>query len=163
MIIADFLQISISLLIVLDVIICLLLLGIILMQRPKQEGLGAAFGSAITDQAFGARTTDILQKGTVYLGTMFFIVSFILSLLIVRQSDQNKSSLGKMEADTPAGEIAAPDASDKPVSNEELMKMLEEAQKAAEETPEKTEEQPASPAEQPVAPKEEETPVSSES
>lgn len=141
MIIADLLQISISLLIVLDVIICLLLLGIILMQRPKQEGLGAAFGSAITDQAFGARTTDVLQKGTVYLGTMFFIVSFILSLLIVRQSDQNKSSLGATE--TPAAEVTTATTDDKPVSNEELIKKLEELQKAAGETPATPEQAPA--------------------
>jgi len=51
------------------------------MQRPKQEGLGAAFGGGMTDQAFGARTTDVLQKGTVYLGVLFFVVTFILSIL----------------------------------------------------------------------------------
>lgn len=59
---ADSLNISIQLLFAVLVIVSLLLLGVVLMQRPKQEGLGAAFGAAITDQAFGARTTDVLKK-----------------------------------------------------------------------------------------------------
>ena len=40
----DWLSISINLLLVIFVIVCLLMTLIILMQRPKQEGLGAAFG-----------------------------------------------------------------------------------------------------------------------
>ena len=74
---ANWLNISINLLLVIHVIVCLLLALVVLMQRPKQEGLGAAFGSGLTDQAFGARTTDVLQKGTVYLGTLFFIITVI--------------------------------------------------------------------------------------
>ncbi|MBR7109749.1 MAG: preprotein translocase subunit SecG, partial [Akkermansia sp.] len=35
-------------------IVCAMLLLLVLMQRPKQEGLGAAFGAQMTDQAFGA-------------------------------------------------------------------------------------------------------------
>ena len=37
------------------VVICLLLALVVLMQRPKQEGLGAAFGAGMTDAAFGAK------------------------------------------------------------------------------------------------------------
>ena len=70
---ADSLNISIQLLFAVLVIVSLLLLGVVLMQRPKQEGLGAAFGAAITDQAFGARTTDVLKKATVYFGTAFMV------------------------------------------------------------------------------------------
>ena len=35
----------ITLLTILEVIVCLLLSLLVLMQRPRQEGLGAAFGS----------------------------------------------------------------------------------------------------------------------
>ena len=62
------------------------------MQRPKQEGLGAAFGGGMTDQAFGARTTDVLQKGTVYLATGLFIVTLILSILVGSASTDEKIS-----------------------------------------------------------------------
>ncbi|MBC8127297.1 MAG: preprotein translocase subunit SecG [Gloeobacteraceae cyanobacterium ES-bin-144] len=78
----DWLNISINLLLVIFVIVCLLMTLLILMQRPKQEGLGAAFGAGVTDQVFGARTTNVLQRGTVYLGSMFFILALILAVLI---------------------------------------------------------------------------------
>ena len=83
----NWLEISINLLLVIHVIICLLLALLVLMQRPKQEGLGAAFGSGLTDQAFGARTTDVLQKGTVYLGTLFFVVTLVLAILIGKRQN----------------------------------------------------------------------------
>jgi len=84
----NWLSISINLLLVVFVIVCLLMALLILMQRPKQEGLGAAFGGGVTDQVFGARTTNVLQKGTVYLGSMFFIISLTLAILISKQSQQ---------------------------------------------------------------------------
>lgn len=82
----DWLSISINLLLVIFVIVCVLMTLIILMQRPKQEGLGAAFGGGVTDQVFGARTTDVLQRGTVYMGSLFFILSLTLAVLIGQQN-----------------------------------------------------------------------------
>ena len=82
----DLLSISINLLLVVFIIVCLLMTLIILMQRPKQEGLGAAFGAGVTDQVFGARTTNVLQRGTVYLGSAFFILSLTLAILIGKQN-----------------------------------------------------------------------------
>ena len=49
-------------------------------------GLGAAFGSGMTDAAWGARTTDFLQKGTVYLGTLFFVFSLVLAILFGKRN-----------------------------------------------------------------------------
>ena len=46
------LNVSIYIVFAILLIVCCLLLLLVLMQRPKQEGLGAAFGSAMTDQAF---------------------------------------------------------------------------------------------------------------
>jgi len=85
----DWLSISINLVLVVFVIVCLLMTLLILMQRPKQEGLGAAFGAGVTDQVFGARTTNVLQRGTVYLGSAFFILSLTLAILIGRQGKKN--------------------------------------------------------------------------
>ena len=90
---ADSLNISIQLLFAVLVIVSLLLLGVVLMQRPKQEGLGAAFGAAITDQAFGARTTDVLKKATVYFGSAFMILCLVLGMLINRQHVKSSESL----------------------------------------------------------------------
>jgi preprotein translocase subunit SecG len=108
----NWLSISIDLLLVVFVIVCLLMTLIILMQRPKQEGLGAAFGGGVTDQVFGARTTNVLQKGTVYLGSLFFILSLTLAVLI---GQQNKAVKTLTKADTApkvekAAEVKAPEA-----------------------------------------------------
>jgi len=80
------LDISINLVVIAHIVVSLLLILVILMQRPKQEGLGAAFGSGMTDAAWGARTTDVLQKGTVYLGTLFFVFSLVLAILKGKQN-----------------------------------------------------------------------------
>ncbi|MFT5109795.1 MAG: preprotein translocase subunit SecG [Pseudoalteromonas tetraodonis] len=80
----------IGLLSVLLGIVSVLIVLIVLMQRPKQEGLGAAFGGGMTDQMFGAQTTNVLQKGTVYLAVMFFVFSLILSVLVAK--NQRESS-----------------------------------------------------------------------
>lgn len=79
---------------------CALLLLVVLMQRPKQEGLGAAFGAQMTDQAFGAQTTDVLKKGTVFFGSFFFILSFALAVLMNRQFQLQKSDLATGDVQT---------------------------------------------------------------
>ncbi|BDS08523.1 hypothetical protein NT6N_35630 [Oceaniferula spumae] len=115
---ANWLNISINLLLVIHVIICLLLALVVLMQRPKQEGLGAAFGSGLTDQAFGARTTDVLQKGTVYLGTLFFVITLVLAILIGKRQnithDMKDDSTDKTEEVSPV-EVPQPLENDAPV------------------------------------------------
>ena len=100
----NWLNISINLLLVIFVIVCLLMTLIILMQRPKQEGLGAAFGGGVTDQVFGARTTNVLQRGTVYLGSLFFILSLALAVLI---GQKNKTFSTVTKADIAAKAEAA--------------------------------------------------------
>ena len=75
-------------------IVCAMLLLLVLMQRPKQEGLGAAFGAQMTDQAFGARTTDVLKKGTIFFGSLFMILCFLLSVLMLNEHhEKNKSTI----------------------------------------------------------------------
>lgn len=108
------LSISINLLLVVFVIICVFMTLIILMQRPKQDGLGAAFGGGVTDQVFGARTTNVLQRGTVYLGSMFFIISLILSILIGAQNRTISAVKKEDLAPKPAAVVAPP----KPLSEQ---------------------------------------------
>ena len=91
------LEITINLLLGLFVLVCLLMSMIILMQRPKNEGLGAAFGSGATDQLFGAQTTNVLQKGTVYLGSLFFVLTITLAVLMTKRDHSGQSFVGKVE------------------------------------------------------------------
>ncbi len=73
------------LLTVVIVVVSILLVLIVLIQRPKQEGLGAAFGGGALDSALGAHTTDVLQKFTTYLGIIFFVSAIGLAMVKTRQ------------------------------------------------------------------------------
>ena len=130
----NWLSISINLLLVIFVIVCLLMSLLILMQRPKQEGLGAAFGGGVTDQVFGARTTNVLQRGTVYLGSLFFILSLALAILI---GQQNKTISTVRPADRAAKiqEAPAPAALAVPVTPKSLSEELPVEIPAPVETP----------------------------
>ncbi|MFT4175150.1 MAG: preprotein translocase subunit SecG [Luteolibacter sp.] len=109
----DWLSITINLVLVVFVIVCLLMTLLILMQRPKQEGLGAAFGAGVTDQVFGARTTNVLQRATVYLGSAFFLLSLLLAILIGLKNRQHTLVTPKTPAHSQA---AAPAEPEKPKS-----------------------------------------------
>ena len=108
----NWLEISINLTLVIFVIVCLLMTLLILMQRPKQEGLGAAFGGGVTDQVFGARTTNVLQKGTVYLGSLFFILSLALAVMI----GQKNKTISMVAPTEPAAKVEEPKAVTAPVA-----------------------------------------------
>lgn len=71
-------------------IICsLLLVLVVLIQRPKSEGLGTAFGGGITDSVFGAQTSDVLTKATVWLGSIFFICTLTLAILYSKKASNS--------------------------------------------------------------------------
>ena len=116
-VVIDWLNISINLLMVLFFIVCLLMILLILMQRPKQEGLGAAFGTNVTDQVFGARTTNVLQRGTVYLATFFFLLSLTLAILIGHRNKQH-SLIAKNAPPVAEEAPAAPPVPEKSISEE---------------------------------------------
>jgi protein translocase, SecG subunit len=76
----------INLLLAIYVLVALLMVLVILMQRPKSEGLGAAFGGGVTENIFGAQTTNVLVKFTAWLAGIFFALTFALSILYAHKS-----------------------------------------------------------------------------
>ena len=82
----------ISLMLVLFVLVALLMVLVILMQRPKSEGLGAAFGGAVTENIFGAQTTNVLVKFTTWLAGIFFALTFGLSVLYAHRGTGGESA-----------------------------------------------------------------------
>ena len=125
---ADSLNISIQLLFAVLVIVSLLLLGVVLMQRPKQEGLGAAFG---------ARTTDVLKKATVYFGTAFMVLCLGLGMLINRQHVKSSESLLSPEMMKAAArqEASIPAKTPEELQQEELRRRAAEAEAASSQAP----------------------------
>ena len=73
------------LLTVIIIAVSVLMVLVVLIQRPKQEGLGAAFGGGALDSALGAHTTDILQKFTTWLGIVFFVSAIGLAMVKTRE------------------------------------------------------------------------------
>jgi preprotein translocase subunit SecG len=83
----------INILLGLYVFIALLMVLVILMQRPKSEGLGAAFGGGVTENIFGAQTTNVLTKITAWLAALFFLLTFVLSILYAHKGNTQTSGL----------------------------------------------------------------------
>jgi len=103
-------SILLNLLLALFVLVALLMVFVILMQRPKSEGLGAAFGGGVTDNLFGAQTTNVLTKATGWLAAAFFLLTFVLSILYARQSNTGSELRRQLEQAAPAADAAMPAA-----------------------------------------------------
>lgn len=113
------LSIFINFLLVIHILVALLLILVVLMQRPKNEGLGAAFGGGMTDNIFGAQTTNVLQTFTRNLGIVFFVLAVTLSVLYAKQSG-TVSDVDRKLMDAPKPEAEAqPSPAPESVSSEE--------------------------------------------
>ena len=98
-------NILINVFLAIDMLVAVLMTLVILMQRPKSEGLGAAFGGGVTENIFGAQTTNVLTKFTGWLAGIFFVLTFALGILYARRSASDSSlhrELMGMPAATPA-------------------------------------------------------------
>lgn len=98
-------QILINFLLAIYVLVALLMILVILMQRPKSEGLGAAFGGGVTENIFGAQTTNVLVKFTGWLAGIFFVLTFALSVLYSHKTSRDtglRNELLKQQTNAPA-------------------------------------------------------------
>ena len=112
-------QLIINFLLAIYVVVALLMLLVILMQRPRSEGLGAAFGGGVTENIFGAQTTNVLVKITAWLAAIFFSLTFVLSVLYAHKATGRDSGLRneliRQQAGTAA--TASPGASAAPATS----------------------------------------------
>jgi preprotein translocase subunit SecG len=112
----------INLMSVFFVLVALIMVLVILMQRPKSEGLGAAFGGGVTENIFGAQTTNVLVKFTTWLAGIFFALTLGLSILYAHRGTGGESAfrreLMKQQA-APATSPAPAAAQPSPVSSPE--------------------------------------------
>jgi preprotein translocase subunit SecG len=99
-------------LLTLHILVCLLMVLVVLMQRPRSEGLGAAFGSGMTENIFGAQTTHVLAKFTTWLGGAFFALTLALAVVYAHLNSR-ESRIQRDLMDRPAP-VATP-ASTAPV------------------------------------------------
>ncbi|MGH7939356.1 MAG: preprotein translocase subunit SecG [Chthoniobacterales bacterium] len=100
--------ILINSLLVFEGIVALLMMLVILMQRPKSEGLGAAFGGGVTENIFGAQTTTVLTKATTWLASIFFIVILALSMLYAHRGTSDSAVRRELMKTSGAQKTASP-------------------------------------------------------
>jgi len=93
---------------VLFVLVAGVMVLVILMQRPKSEGLGAAFGAGVTENIFGAQTTNVLVKFTTWLAGIFFALTFALSVLYAHHSVASSAFRRELMKTQPAQTSPAP-------------------------------------------------------
>ena len=142
-------SILINILLVIHVLVSLLIIQLVLMQRPKNEGLGAAFGGGMTDNLFGAQTTNVLHGATRWLGGMFFGFTLLLSFLYVRQTTASSSLQKSLTAP-----VAPAPATPAPVADAKLIPGTPEPASAPVSVPlTEGETKPDAPAPTPEAPK----------
>src|SRR3954451_13152954 len=94
-------NIAINVILAIDMIVAVLMTLVILMQRPKSEGLGAAFGGGVTENIFGAQTTNVLTKITGWLAAIFFLLCFTLSILYAQKSNSSSNLTERVKKNLP--------------------------------------------------------------
>ncbi len=62
------------------ILVSLFLVMIVLMQKSKDGGMGAALGGGAAEAAFGAETSNVLSRSTIYAAILFFVLAFGLYL-----------------------------------------------------------------------------------
>ena len=107
----------INLCLVLFVLVAALMVLVILMQRPKSEGLGAAFGGGVTENIFGAQTTNVLVKFTTWLTGIFFGLTFALSVLYAHHSVASSAFRRELMKNQPAQQASPAGAQKSPASS----------------------------------------------
>ena len=102
-------HVIITLLGIVEAICGVLLVAIILLQKSRSHGAaaGLAFGAGMGESLFGAQATNVLQKITVVLATVFLVNTTLLAFLGSRRHREGGRSVtdslpsAPIEATTP--------------------------------------------------------------
>jgi preprotein translocase subunit SecG len=90
------------------IIVSIFLVLVVLAQKSKDGGVGAALGGGATEAAFGADTGNVLTNATKYATIVFFVLAFALYLGRIWERKHAGSTGGALPT------IAAPAATPAP-------------------------------------------------
>ena len=112
-------EILIRILMGLEAVVCLLLIGIVLIQRSKGQGVGLSFGGG-AEAVFGAQMGNVLTRATVVLAVIFLLNTTLLAIL--KPTGRSASVAERIETPAPAkaAAAAAPSAEDSAAAQELL-------------------------------------------
>lgn len=106
-------SVLISLLLIVEVVVCILAVLVILAQKSKDQGLGMAFGGGMGESLFGSRAGNVLTRLTVILAAIFMVDTVALGMLYAKKG--GGGSAGSIMDDLPvAAAPAAPAAPEAP-------------------------------------------------
>ena len=75
-----------SILLIVLVISSISLIGLILLQRSKSEGLGLAFGASTGESLFGARAGNVLSSNRCFGGGLHGVCAFFRNFICETRS-----------------------------------------------------------------------------
>ena len=107
-------SILIGFLYVIEVVVCLLLAGVVLLQKPKEGGLGGVIGGGMAEAAFGADAGNVLIKATAILGAIFLLNT--LALARFTSTVNTKSVMSGVESPAPAQQAPVMPAPEMPAA-----------------------------------------------
>src|SRR5471032_1093589 len=62
------------------ILVSFFLILVVLAQKAKDGGMGAALGGGAAEAAFGAETGNVLTRSTIFAAVIFFVLAFTLYL-----------------------------------------------------------------------------------
>ena len=98
-------------LIVIEVITSILLIGVILLQKSKDEGLGLAFGAGVGETLFGSRAGNVLTKITIGLAVVFLVNTLLIGM-VLRRGVSSGSVTDGLPAEAVRSQPALPEGTD---------------------------------------------------
>jgi preprotein translocase subunit SecG len=81
-----------AVLLTIEVIVCIAMIGVILLQRSEGGGIGLGSGGGVGGLMSGRGTANVLTRTTVILGTIFIATALALALLA--KSSRQTNPLG---------------------------------------------------------------------
>ncbi|MBQ7666694.1 MAG: preprotein translocase subunit SecG [Kiritimatiellae bacterium] len=94
-------EIIIRLLMALEAVVCLMLIGIILLQRSKGQGVGLSFGGGAAEAVFGGQMGNVLTRTTVILAIVFLVNTTFLAVLILKHRGVSADVTDRFEEPAP--------------------------------------------------------------
>ena len=106
-------SILIGFLYVVEVVVCLLLGLVVMLQRPKEGGLGGVIGGGMGEAVFGADAVTVLVKATIVLGTVFLVNTLVLARLT--STVHSKTIMSDAPSAAPVQQPQMPELPDAPL------------------------------------------------
>ena len=101
------------------ILVSLFIVLVVLAQKSKDGGMGAALGGGAAEAAFGAETGNVLTTATKFSALVFFVLAFALYLGRIYESKHASTAAGNALPSiaapaAPASMVPAPEPVKKP-------------------------------------------------